>query len=118
MADHFKVCNNCDTIWENRESFLNDPDIELIGYQVNFVNLKLGYFLFNHNCKSTLAIHAGEFTDLYNGPIFKERHVGDEQCKGLCLHKSNLRACPVHCECAYVREVLQIVKNWKKEPAA
>lgn len=118
MAETFKLCTNCNTSWESRESFLSDPNIELVGYQVSFKNLKLGYFLFNHSCKSTIAIHAGEFADLYDGPIFKERHTGDASCLGYCMHKSNLRPCPVQCECAYVREVLQIVKEWPKEHVA
>ena len=114
MAEFFKTCNNCNTSWEDRESFLADPPLELIGYQVSFKNLSLGYFLFNHDCNSTLAIHAGEFEDLYDGPVFSERHTGDASCPGMCLHQSDLRRCPVQCECAYVREVLQIVKNWPK----
>jgi hypothetical protein len=118
MTEPFKVCTNCNTTWQSRERFLADPAIELVGYQVSFKNLKLGFFLFNHSCKSTIAIHAGEFTDLYDGPVFEERHVGDDLCPGQCLHQSNLRRCPVHCECAYVREVLHIVQEWPKETVA
>jgi hypothetical protein len=55
---------------------------------------------------------------LYDGPVFEERHVGDDLCPGQCLHQSNLRRCPVHCECAYVREVLHIVHEWPKETVA
>lgn len=45
MAEFFKTCNNCNTSWEDRVSFLADPALKLIGYQVSFKNLSLGYFL-------------------------------------------------------------------------
>jgi hypothetical protein len=61
-----------------------------------------------------LAIRAGAFEDLYNGPVFKKRVTGSEECPEYCLHEDELLPCPNQCECAYVREVIQIVKNWPK----
>ena len=100
----------------SREDFLKDPDLEMIGYQVHFENLNSGLFLFNHRCKSTLAIRADAFMDLYDGPIFKTRATETEACPEYCLHKSNLKPCPVECECGFVREIVQIVKNFPKTP--
>ena len=85
-----------------------------IGYQVNFKSLDAGIFLFNHRCKGTLAIPAEQFRDLYKGPIFKERATGSDDCPGHCLHEDQLDPCPVRCECAYVREILQIIRRWPK----
>ncbi len=115
MNDHFKTCPFCATIWPSREAFLKDRDIQLVGYQVHFEELALGLFLFNHDiCKTTLAIRALHLKDLYIGPVFKERKTGQEDCPGYCLRSSELAACPVECECAWVRGLLQIIRGWPK----
>ena len=46
--DGFKQCTSCGFRWSTRDQFLEDPDLELVGYQVNFVELLTGFFLFNH----------------------------------------------------------------------
>lgn len=84
----------------------------MIGYQVHFEKLTAGLFLFEHICGTSLAIHAHEFQDLYNGPIFTERLTGTEECPGYCLHENDLRPCLAKCECAYVREVVQVILHW------
>ena len=111
----FKSCPKCSFQWPRRTDFLEDANLEIIGYQVNFNSLSAGIFLFNHNCKGTLAIRAQEFQDLYQGPIFKERAFGSETCQEKCLHEDDLAPCPVQCECAFVREILQVVRNWPKK---
>jgi len=107
----FKRCNNCGTEWKTRKAFLNDKDLVITGYQAHFEKLTLGLFLFNHSCKTTLAVAAGEFQDLYKGPVFAERLTGSDQCPGHCLHQDELDPCPAHCECAYIREIIQLIKN-------
>jgi len=112
----FKKCTCCGFSWLSREQFLCDTQVELVGYQVNFNNLRLGFFLFNHlTCKSTIAIAAGRFIDLYNGPVFAERLTGSDSCPGYCLHDDILQPCTARCECAYVREILQVVRNWPRD---
>ena len=110
----FKTCSPCGFEWPTREAFLNDPALTVIGYQVNFETLKLGFFLFNHTCKNTLSVRAEAFWDLYDGPVFKTRATGCDQCPEYCLHQENLEPCPAECECAFVREILQVIKNWPK----
>ena len=110
----FKHCNQCKKTWDNYEEFLSDPNVQLIGYQVAFEELEAGLFLFNHSCTNTMALEAREFRHLYDGPIFKERATGTERCPEYCLHRFELDSCPIQCECAYVREVLQIVRGWPK----
>ena len=110
----FKECKVCGQVWKDRQSLLIDASVQLLGYQVYFEDLIAGLFLFNHACMGTFSIQAGAFIDLYDGPIFEERKTGSEECPGYCLHKNELRACPAKCECAYVREVIQLVKNWPK----
>jgi hypothetical protein len=111
----FKKCTSCGYLWQLREDFLDDPTTAVVGYQVNFDHLHLGLILFNHlKCGTTLAIPADKFKDLYNGPIYNDRLTGTEQCNEHCLHEKDLEPCPEKCECAYVREILQIVRRWPK----
>ena len=112
----FKQCPKCAYLWNDRRMFLSDPDIQMIGYQVNFENLELGYFLFNHlSCGTTLAISASLFIDLYDGPIYAQPKTGSEECEQHCLYQNDLESCSVPCECAYVREIIQIVKEWPSD---
>ena len=111
----FKQCTNCEMAWNSLDSFLRDPGIYLIGYQAAFKNLTQGLFYFNHSCKSTLAISVHEFRELYKGPVYNKRMTGLDGCPGYCLYKENLDPCAADCECAYVREIVQTIKNWKKE---
>ena len=110
----FKKCFVCGFEWSSREDFLIDPAIEIIGYQVNFEELTLGLFLFNHSCRGTLSIPAGDFTDLYDGQVFSERATGSEECPGYCLVQNQLLPCQAQCECTYIREIIQFIKNWTK----
>lgn len=116
----FKKCTFCANIWPDRNEFLADPSVKLVGYQAFFDgDLELGLFLFNHlKCETTLAIQAKEFTDLYDGPVFSERLANTDRCSEHCMNQSDLQPCPNQCECAYVREVVQIVTDWPKHPPA
>lgn len=111
----FKQCTCCKTPWFSRDEFMADNLLDFVGYQVNFNNLELGYFLFNHlTCQSTIAVPAGLFKDLYDGPIFAQRKTNTETCPGYCKDRDILYPCGQECECAFVREVIQIVRNWPK----
>ena len=115
----FKVCPHCHYEWTARNELLADPSAPVIGYQVNYDDPEKGLFLFNHDapqCGTTMAVAAGEFTDLHDGPRFKQRR-DDTVCPGQCLHKDDFNPCPVECECAYVRDVLNKVRNWDKRRA-
>lgn len=112
----FKKCPNCGFEWQDRDSFLIDPDIMLKGYQTNFDSLKQGLFLFDHLiCKTTMAIKAGEYHDLYDGPVYAERKTGTEQCPGYCLRPQELSRCSNECDCAWVREIVDVVSHWEKQ---
>jgi hypothetical protein len=113
----FKKCTCCHIPWFTRDEFLQDGNIDLVGYQANFSYLELGYLLFNHlTCGSTIGIHAGLFMDLYDGPVFDQRLTGSEPCPGYCEYIDVLEPCDKRCECAYVREIMQIIRIWPKEP--
>ena len=112
----FKTCSGCSTPWFSRDEFLQDSNIDLVGYQVNFGDRVLGYFLFNHDiCQSTIGVPAGHFRDLHDGPIFSECLAGSEHCPGHCLNSQILDPCSAKCEGAYVRDILQILRDWPKD---
>jgi len=112
----FKKCTCCNFPWPGRTEFLRDGNTKLVGYQANFCQLELGYFLFNHlTCQSTIAIPAGLFKDMYDGPIFSQRLTGTEVCQGFCKDMDAIEPCDAQCECAYVREIMQIIRKWPKE---
>lgn len=120
MNKRFKTCSCCHQLWSSRDDFLTDPKVVLVGYQVDFENLKAGLFLFNHHrldCFSTVSVRAEDFLDLHQGPLFTERRTGTAECLGYCLHRDELRQCPAHCECAFVRDVLQVILQWPKRAA-
>jgi hypothetical protein len=94
---------------------LKDPGIAIIGYPANFKKLTLGVFDFDHSCKGTLAVGAADFRDLHDGKVFSARATGTEHCKGYCLKPGELKPCSAHCECRYIREIIQIIKNWPRE---
>ena len=114
MKENYKQCPKCHDIWISREELLHDPDIQLLGYEVSFGGLVDGLFLFNHECGTTFALRVEDFEDLYDGPIFDEKLTGTDECPGYCLYKKNLKPCPAKCECAYVREIIQIINNYPK----
>jgi hypothetical protein len=111
----FGQCSLCQHVWATRADFLRDPTLKIIGYQAAFVNLVEGYFLFNHSCGTTLARAVGEFQDLYTGPMYTNRATGSDECPGYCLRKGELGGCSAQCECAWVRETIQIILNWPRD---
>jgi hypothetical protein len=113
-AQPFKKCSTCKASWHQRVDFLSDNGIELVGYQQNYLDMKAGYFLFNHSCENTLALSVVDFLDLYNGTLFETSLDGTEECTGLCQRPDNLAACPKKCECAFVRSIMQVLLSWPK----
>lgn len=107
-------CSNCGETWLTREWLLSDPSIQLTGYQSNFGDLEEGLFLFSHICGTTFSFAAGLFKDLYKGPIFCDRLTSSHQCMGFCFDRDEMRICSAKCECAYVRNVLDIIRAWPK----
>jgi len=111
----FKSCTSCDRWWADRNEFLEDPDIQPVGYQYFEQEKKYGFFLFNHlRCGTTLALDVALFRDLHEGPdVFGQLRETDE-CPGLCLDENNLDRCPAPCKGAVAREILQKVRVWPK----
>ena len=110
----FKKCSKCGVVWPERFSFLNDRMLRMIGYEADFDKLMAGLLLFARACGATLSIRAGDFQDLYDGPMFIGRLNSTEEFTDYCLNENDLRACPAKCSCAYVREIVQIISNWPK----
>ena len=116
QQNQFRRCSSCSKAWPDRSDFLMDGDLFLNGYQVNFEDLELGWLLFTHLlpvCNSTIAVPVHQFSDLCEGTIYSERKTGSEECPGYCQEVDNLSPCKNQCECAFVREILQVIKERK-----
>jgi hypothetical protein len=112
--ESFKNCTACRFEWMDRDSFLSDPDLKIIGYQVDFYGDRESLCLFNHNCGTTLSIQESKLGDLYNGPKYKNILSNNEECPGHCLDVNNLNPCGLDCKFAYGRELVQIIKTYPK----
>lgn len=113
-AQIFKTCPMCGRNWQTRETFLNDPELEFIGYQANLGLPEEGLFYFTHEaggCGSTLAIKVEFFLSLYAGKRYTDIKMSSKECSGYCLNRDLLQRCEAHCRYAYVREVSQIIKD-------
>jgi hypothetical protein len=111
----FKKCPLCGYPWQDRKTFLADPDIIIIGYQACLDDIKTGLFLFNHQCKTTMALEVLKFDDLYNGPKYDTVLTKTDECSGYCLDINELSACSAECKYAYVRDIIQVIQSWPKE---
>lgn len=94
---------------------MTDRYIQYAGYQVNFKKQELGYFLFNHDCGTTIAFHVKDFFNLYNGKMYNEAQTGKSTCTGFCLNETETRICPAECKFAYARNIMQIINQTPKE---
>ena len=110
----FKTCTSCRREWATRDDFLSDRTVEFVGYQSWLPDPILGLFLFNHDCGTTLAIKAGEFEDLYQGPIYRSSLAGSKECAGYCHSEGETNACALECECAWVGQVGKLASDWPK----
>jgi hypothetical protein len=117
IVETFKICPKCLTRWKTMGDFLSDSAIELVGYQADLTNLGLGLLLFNHctpGCSTSTAVFVSEFFDLYTGPHHPEVKALLPGCPRYCLDEKYLDRCDVVCECAFVREIIQTIRNMKK----
>jgi hypothetical protein len=106
----FKECRTCGARWADRGEFLSKGDVKLVGYQVDFENPEDGLILFNHTCKSTIAVPVSFFVEMYNGPRYVEARTGKPECSGNCLKVHNLDKCSAHCMYSFARDIIQTLK--------
>jgi lipoyl synthase len=112
-AEYFKRCSMCGETWRTRDEFLNDGTLELEGYGADFDKLENGLFYFTHkvqDCSTTMAIKTSEFLNLYTGEKYSDSKMEGDECPRLCLERNALDRCPVFCEYAFIREIIQIIK--------
>ena len=113
-TDAFLTCSCCGFTWKSRKEFLADETLKLNGYQVNLLSLEDGLFLFTHNvqgCCTTLAVKVNEFSDMHTGENYTERRTDQEDCPGYCRNEKFLGRCEAKCECAYVRNIIQVIRK-------
>jgi hypothetical protein len=112
IQNSFKECALCKIRWATRSKFIYDPEIRLIGYQINVKDIENGLLLFNHLlCKNTLALEVRHLADMYDGPLYKENKYDSKECPSYCLNQNSFEPCPLECSCAYIREIMQIIRD-------
>lgn len=111
----FKKCSTCPQNWPTRIAFLEDKNVRIIGYQPSFKDLAKGYVLFLCPCDTTLGLRVKDFDDLYTGPRYTELKTGKEGCGGHCLKEHDIEDCDNDCAGAYVRKIMQIIRDWDKK---
>ena len=112
--DSFLVCSCCGASWDERDDILDDPRLELVGFQVDFAGPSNGFFLFNHmveGCGSTIVVEVDLFADLGSVARFDESQFGTELCPGRCGRIDDLSRCDRPCRNAWVRELAMIIKD-------
>ncbi len=113
----FKTCPGCFHTWETREVFLSDQSLVLNGYKADFKDLEYGMFFFTHEiepCHSTMTLMVEDFRSLYSGATYKENKALSEECPRYCIDEEQLARCEALCECAFVREISQIIVDMQK----
>ena len=114
LSNSFKICPCCKQSWPSQSEFISDGNLVLNGYMANFKNLDKGLLLFTHNidnCYSTMAIEVKDFRNLYTGPVYKKRQTKTKDCPRYCLDQEQFERCEAYCECAFVREICNVIKK-------
>lgn len=114
----FGICPMCYYKWDTQEEFITDSSLRIDGYMADFEVLDASLFYFTHmrpECGSTFTMEAQVFLNLYNGEKYVERRTGEEECPAYCQDKENLNRCDALCECAFNREIIQIIKKRQSE---
>lgn len=117
ITEPFKTCPKCSKSWDTLNDFLTDSSIYLNGYQVNLKSLETGMLLFTHiveECKTTMSIYVKNFSSMYSGARYAENKALSPECPRYCIEEKRLDRCDAHCECAFVREIIDIISNMPK----
>lgn len=113
-TEPFKTCTLCTHCWCELESFLEDRQLRLEGYQASFATPEHGLLLFTHDiddCGTTISVRAGLLKDLVAEEGNEVRNTGQATCPGHCLDPGNLEPCEASCSMHWVRELIQGLKN-------
>ena len=106
----FKECKTCGLQWESLDQFISDKKINFIGYQARFDLARVGLFLFNHSCGTTLAIPVGEFEQFLHLDT-SAFTAGSAGCLGYCTDVNNLEPCTnTNCKGKPIRDLIQIIR--------
>lgn len=114
-----KTCAMCSTDWPDLESFVTDPQLQIVGYQARFDRPNEGIVLVTHmrpGCRTTLGITVEQLRTLYSGPEHTRRMTGAAECKGLCLENGCLEDCEAPCQMAWVRRIIQFMRRHELPP--
>jgi hypothetical protein len=110
----FKTCTMCKAHWDTCKQFVEDPELGLNGYLVDFDEPRKGLILVTHHrtsCGSTIAVRAEELEHMYSGPKHYVHNTGKPDCGGHCLTENDFSACSATCDMRWIRDVMQLIKE-------
>lgn len=114
MEEFPKRCTLCGTVWASAWDLVWDEELRVEGYQASLDGVENGLILVTHTregCGTTLALPVSAVGELYLGPRYAEALTGTEECEGLCLDENRLDECGAPCSLAWVRTVLQYLRE-------
>ena len=114
MNEPFKTCSKCGKIWNSISDYILDKTLVINGYQANFVQPENGLILATHHeydCDSTLSVYAQSIRHLSASETYQTLNKGKDTCKMLCVDQGNLEYCGAECSMAWVREVIQYMRE-------
>lgn len=113
----FKKCFNCNFEWNSIDEFIHDKSNKYIGYQADFKDPIKGAFLFNHKCRTTMAVPVPLLADYFliqNNTDAKYNPGTAKDCPKFCLTENNIENCPVtDCKGYWVRLIIKKIKEIK-----
>ena len=113
------TCSRCGVKWEDIIEIIQDPLLQVEGYQATFVEPKNGLILITHhsdNCGTTLALVVADLKCLDNSDEIFTRNNGLDGCDGLCLLENKLEDCNAPCDMAWVRHAIQWLRKHQLPP--
>jgi hypothetical protein len=112
-----KTCPSCGKRWDTPCELLQDPEVQLSGYQPALSAHKSGLLLFLHRpCGTTMALDLLLVNDLVGKPILASCGGAEREAAALCLSREEGQPCPNLCVCEFVATAIATVKSWPKIP--
>lgn len=118
-AQPFKTCSKCRAAWQGPLELVADQSLVVTGYQPDFEDPASGLILLLHNrdgCRTTLAVKAGDLRAFYRDDRPTLLMAGSDDCPRYCLSSEELATCRNPCSMAWVRQVIQHLRQHDPPP--
>ncbi len=104
--------------WPSLAAILDDPEVELQGYQPSITPSHSGLVLFRHNrCGTTMALDLPSLETCATARAAKLPPGEVKAPPTICLGMQEGLPCPPDCVCGTVASILEGVQGWPKKAA-